>query len=126
MNIDKLQKQLDGEVKLLEKKAKFITELNVLMKKHGQTDASLLEILSSTSSTEASTPKRGRLAKKAAPAQAKAAPKKARKKPPARPERTFKDPKSGKTLKTRAPQVNKQIKAWAQAAKKTWQELEVK
>ena len=64
MNIDKLQKQLDGEVKLLEKKAKFITELNVLMKKHGQTDASLLEILSSTSSTEASTPKRGRLAKK--------------------------------------------------------------
>ena len=95
------------------------------MKKHGQTTESLKEILGE--SVEAAPKKRGRKpgSKVAAKAAPKAAAKKPRKKQAARPLRKFKNPKTGEITETRAPQVNKTIKAWAAESKLDWRKLEV-
>ena len=71
--------------------------------------------------------KRGRKpgSKVAAKAAPKAAAKKPRKKQAARPLRKFKNPKTGEITETRAPQVNKTIKAWAAESKLDWRKLEV-
>ena len=58
MDISKLQKQLEEEHKALDQKFKFISDLQALMKKHGQTTESLKEILGE--SVEAAPKKRGR------------------------------------------------------------------
>lgn len=121
MDISKLQKQLEEEHKALDQKFKFISDLQALMKKHGQTMESLMEILGE--SAEAAPKKRGR---KPGPKAAAAKPaKKPRKKQAARPVRKFKNPKTGEVLETRAPQVNKTVKAWAAESKMDWRQLEV-
>ncbi len=120
MDIAKLQKQLEAEHKALDQKFKFISDLQALMKKHGQTPEGLLEILSES---PASAPKkRGR--KPAAAAATKVAAKKPRKKQAARPLRKFKHPKTGEIAETRAPQVDKKIKTWAKELKVDWRTLE--
>ena len=125
MDIAKLQKQLEAEHKALDQKFKFISDLQALMKKHGQTAEGLLEILNET---EAAAPKkRGRkpAAAKAAPVAKKAAAKKPRKKQAARPLRKFKHPKTGEVAETRAPQVDKKIRGWVTELKTDWRKLEV-
>lgn len=125
MDISKLQKQLEEEHKALDQKFKFISDLQALMKKHGQTTESLKDILGET--TEAAPKKRGRKpgVKNATKAAAKVAAKKPRKKQAARPLRKFKNPKTGEVLETRAPQVNKTVKAWAAESNQDWRKLEV-
>ncbi len=128
MDIAKLQKQLEEEHKALEKKSKFITELQALLKKYGQSSEDLLAILSDAPAA-APTAKRGRKATKAnAEAKKPAQPKpkaKARKKQAPRPLRKFKNTKTGEIAETRAPQVDKTIKAWAEELNVDWRTLEV-
>lgn len=123
MDIAKLQKQLEAEHKALDQKFKFISDLQALMKKHGQTPEGLLEILTETAA--AAPKKRGRKPAAAAPVAKKAAAKKPRKKQAARPVRKFKNPKTGEVAETRAPQVDKTIRAWANELKVDWRTLEV-
>ncbi|MFT6550318.1 MAG: hypothetical protein ACJA1I_000345 [Zhongshania marina] len=126
MDISMLQKQLQEEHKALDKKFKFITDLQALMTKYDQSTEDLLAILSSASATPVS--KRGRkpeIKKSTAKVSASSALKKPRKKAAPRPLRTFKHPKSGEVTETRAPQVDKVIKAWAKELKVDWRTLEV-
>ncbi|MBD2857827.1 hypothetical protein IB286_02325 [Spongiibacter sp. KMU-158] len=128
MNIAKLQKQLEAEHKALEQKSKFITELQALMNKYGQSEEALLAILSETSA--AAPAKRGRkpgskVAAKAPAKAKKAAAAKGRKKQAPRPLRKFKNTKTGEIAESRAPQVDKTIKAWAKELKVDWRTLEV-
>ncbi|EIF44734.1 transcriptional regulator MvaT, P16 subunit [gamma proteobacterium BDW918] len=132
MDIAKLQKQLQAEHKALDQKFKFISELQALMTKYGQSAEDLVAILSAEPAAD--TPpvkKRGRKAgvKKAAAGikktSAAAAPAKPRKKMAPRPLRSFKNPKTGEVTKTRAPQVDKVIKNWAQELKVDWRSLEI-
>ncbi|MEX1667856.1 hypothetical protein AB4876_02980 [Zhongshania guokunii] len=131
MDIAKLQKQLQAEHKAIDQKFKFISELQALMTKHGQSADDLLAIL--TAAPAADTPpakKRGRKAGvKNAPSAKKDSstntPQKIRKKMAPRPLRSFKNPKTGEVTETRAPQVDKVIKTWAQELKVDWRSLEV-
>ncbi|NKI18415.1 hypothetical protein HCU74_13440 [Spongiibacter sp. KMU-166] len=126
MDISTLQKQLQEEHKALDQKFKFISDLQALMKKHGQTTEGLLEILNSAPSEEKAKPaKRGRKPAAAAKPAAKAVAKKPRKKQAARPLRKFKNPNTGEIAETRAPQVDKTIKAWASELKVDWRKLEI-
>ncbi len=131
MDIAKLQKQLQAEHKALDQKFKFISELQTLMSKHGQSADDLLAILTAEPAVDtAPAKKRGRKAgvKKAGPGIKKvrvAAPAKARKKMAPRPLRSFKNPKTGQVTETRAPQVDKVIKTWAQELKVDWRSLEI-
>lgn len=122
MNIEQLQKQLEAEHKALDQKFKFISDLQALMKKHGQSSEDLLAILNEGAAASA---KKGR-PKKAKKVAIKAAAKaKTRKKPSPRPLRKFKNPKTGEIAESKAPQVDKTIKAWAKDLKVDWQSLEV-
>lgn len=122
MNIEQLQKQLEAEHKALDQKFKFISDLQALMKKYGQTSEGLLDILTEGAAAPA---KKGR-PKKAKKVAVKTAVKaKARKKPSPRPLRKFKNPKTGEITESKAPQVDKTIKAWAKDLKVDWQTLEV-
>ncbi len=132
MDIAKLQKQLQAEHKALDQKFKFISELQALMTKYGQSAEDLVAILSAEPAADTSpAKKRGRKAgvKKAAAGlkktSAAAAPVKLRKKMAPRPLRSFKNPKTGEVTKTRAPQVDKVIKNWAQELKVDWRSLEI-
>lgn len=123
MNIEQLQKQLEAEHKALDLKFKFISELQALMKKHGQSTDELLAILTESAAAPA---KKGRPKKAATKAAVKSAAKpKARKKQSPRPVRQFKHPKTGEITKSKAPQVDKTIKTWAKELKVDWQTLEV-
>jgi len=132
MDIAKLQKQLQAEHKALDQKFKFISELETLMNKHGQSGADLLAILTAAPAVDSPpAKKRGRKAgvKKVASTKkastVAAAPTKTRKKMAPRPLRSFKNPKTGEVTETRAPQVDKVIKNWAQELKVDWRSLEV-
>ncbi|MBQ0758755.1 MAG: hypothetical protein KBT72_03780 [Zhongshania sp.] len=129
MDISMLQKQLQEEHKALDQKFKFISDLQALMTKHGQSTEDLLAILTSVPSVPvAPAKKRGRKpGTKNVVAKASVTPvaKKARKKAAPRPLRTFKNSKTGEVAETRAPQVDKVIKTWAKELKVDWRTLEV-
>lgn len=118
VDIAKIQKQLEREHKALDQKYKFIAELHAVMQKYGQSSADLLAIL--TESNAAPVP--ARRGQKAG-GKVAAAPK-GRKKQAKRPLRTFKHPKTGEITETRAPQVDKTIRRWAEELKVDWRTLE--
>ncbi len=131
MNIDQIQKQLEQEHKALDQKFKFISELQSLMKKHGQSSGDLLAILSENAAAPArkGRPKKAAAkkttARKATAKKKTAAKKPGRKQSSPRPLRKFKNPKTGEVAESKAPQVDKTIKTWAKDLKVDWQTLEV-
>lgn len=128
MNIAKIQKQLEQEHKALDLKYKFISELQALMEKYNQSGADLLAVLTESEGAPAASATRrgGRAASAGRPkgAAASAAPK-ARKKQAKRPLRKFRHPNTGEVAETRAPQVDKTIRGWADELKVDWRTLEV-
>lgn len=128
MNIAKIQKQLEQEHKALDLKYKFISELQALMEKYNQSGADLLAVLTESEGapTASATRRGGRTASagRSKGAAASVVPK-ARKKQAKRPLRKFRHPNTGEVAETRAPQVDKTIRGWADELKVDWRTLEV-
>ena len=134
MNIDSMQKQLEKEQASIQTKFKFVTELQTLLKKHGQSAEDLLELLNEMGTAAparkpAAAGKKsnaGRKTKAKAASTTKAATaKKPRKKQEPRPMRKFKNPQTGETVESRAPHLDKKIKSWSEEMKVDWRTLEV-